>query len=167
MKVEGRYIKQTGGTGDFGVVKLEVEPGEPGSGFAFESAVKGGAVPKEFIPAVRERLRGGDPERACWRATRWSTSRCGCVDGQTHDVDSSERSFKIAASIGMKEALRKAKPVLLEPIMSVEVVTPEDFVGAVQGDLNSRRGNITGDRDAGQRAGSSRRTSRSRACSDT
>jgi elongation factor G len=143
VKAEGRYIKQTGGAGDFGVVKIEVEPGEPGSGFAFESVVKRGVVPKEFIPAVKD---------GCEEATQ-SGPLAGyavvdvevrLLDGQTHEVDSSERSFKIAGSLAMKEALRKAKPVLLEPIMSVEAVTPEEFVGAVQGDLNSRRGDITG-----------------------
>jgi elongation factor G len=143
VKAEGRYIKQTGGTGDFGVVKIEVEPGEPGSGFAFESVVKRGAVPKEFIPAV---------EGGCEEATQ-SGPLAGyavvdvtvrLLDGQSHEVDSSERSFKIAGSLAMKEALRKAKPVLLEPVMSVEAVTPEEFVGAVQGDMNSRRGDITG-----------------------
>jgi elongation factor G len=143
VKAEGRYIKQTGGTGDFGVVKIEVEPGAPGSGFAFESVVKGGAVPKEFIPAVKV---------GCEEATQSGPLagyavvdlKVRLLDGQAHEVDSSERSFKIAGSLAMKEALRKAKPVLLEPIMSVEAVTPEDFVGAVQGDLNSRRGDITG-----------------------
>jgi elongation factor G len=143
VRVEGRYVKQTGGSGDFGVVVLEVEPGKSGSGFAFERAVKGGAIPKEFIRAVRQ---------GCEEATQ-SGMLAGfpvvnivvrLVDGQTHDVDSSERSFKIAASIGMKEALEKGAAVLLEPIMSVEVVVPEEFVGGVQGDLNSRRGNISG-----------------------
>jgi elongation factor G len=143
VKAEGRYIKQTGGAGDFGVVKIEVEPGEPGSGFAFESAVKRGVVPKEFIPAV---------EDGCEEATQSGPLagyavvdiKVRLLDGQAHEVDSSERSFKIAGSLAMKEALRKAKPVLLEPIMSVEAVTPEEFVGAVQGDLSSRRGDITG-----------------------
>ena len=143
VRVEGRYVKQSGGAGDFGVVVLEVEPGEPGSGFQFETAVKGGAVPREFIPAVRQ---------GCEEATQ-SGALAGypvvdvvvrLVDGQAHDVDSSERSFKIAGSIGTKDALRRAHPVLLEPIMAVEAVTPEEFVGAVQGDLNSRRGSITG-----------------------
>jgi elongation factor G len=140
--VEGRYIKQTGGAGDYGVVVLEVEPGESGSGFEFEQAVKGGAVPKEFIPAVRQ---------GCEEAVQTGMLagfpvvdvKVRLVDGQAHDVDSSERSFKIAASIGMKDALRTAEPILLEPIMAAEIVTPEDFVGAVQGDLNGRRGNIT------------------------
>ena len=142
VRVEGRYIKQTGGAGDYGVVVLEVEPGERGSGFEFETAVKGGVVPREFIPAVRV---------GCEEAIQTGMLagypvvdvKARLVDGQTHEVDSSERSFKIAASIGMKDALRMAEPVILEPIMATEVVTPEDFVGAVQGDLNARRGNIT------------------------
>ena len=141
--VEGRYIKQTGGSGDYGVVKLEVSPGEAGSGFAFENASKGGVVPKEFVPAVRQ---------GCEEAAQ-SGALAGfpvvdvhvkLLDGQTHDVDSSERSFKIAASMGMREGLEKAGPVMLEPQMSVEVVTPEEFVGPIQGDLNSRRGQIKG-----------------------
>jgi len=142
VRCEGRYIKQSGGSGDYGVVELEISPGEPGSGFAFESAVKGGAIPKEFIPAIRQ---------GCEEAVQTGTLagypvvdvKVVLLDGQTHDVDSSERSFKIAASIGMKDGMRAAKPILLEPVMAVEVVTPDDFVGAVQGDLNSRRGSIT------------------------
>jgi elongation factor G len=143
VSVVGRYIKQTGGSGDFAIVSLEVEPGKPGSGFAFVDAVKGGAVPREFIRSVRH---------GCEEATQ-SGFLAGypvvdvvarLVDGQAHDVDSSERSFKIAGSIGMKEALEKGGPVLLEPIMSVEVVVPDEFVGPVQGDLNSRRGDING-----------------------
>jgi len=121
-------------------------PTKPASGspsFVFETAVKGGSVPKEFFKAV---------EQGCSEATQ-SGELAGypvvdvkvtLVDGQVHEVDSSERSFKIAASLGMREALRKAKPILLEPIMAVEVVTPDEFVGSVQGDLNGRRGQITG-----------------------
>jgi elongation factor G len=142
VRVEGRYIKQTGGAGDYGVVVLEVAPGEPGSGFAFEKAFKGEAIPPQFVPAVRH---------GCEEASQSGELggypvvdlKVRLVDGQAHDVDSSERSFKIAGSMAMREALRKAKPVLLEPHMAVEVVTPEDFVGAVQGDLNSRRGHLT------------------------
>jgi len=142
-KVEGRYVKQTGGAGDFAVVKLEVSPGEAGSGFSFESAIKGGVIPKEFVNSVKE---------GCEEVTQ-SGMLAGypvvdvsvrLVDGQAHDVDSSERSFKIAGSIAMKDALREANPILLEPIMAVEVVTPEEFVGGIQGDLSSRRGTITG-----------------------
>jgi len=143
VKVEARYIKQTGGSGDFGVVEIEVGPGGSGSGFSFESAVKRGAVPTEYIPAVR---------RGCEEASQSGPLagypvvdvRVRLLDGQAHDVDSSERSFKIAGSIAMKDALEQAGPVLLEPVMNVESVTPEDFVGSVQGDLSSRRGEITG-----------------------
>jgi elongation factor G len=143
VEAEGRYIKQTGGSGDFGVVKVRVQPGEHGSGFSFRSAVRGGAVPTEFIPAVaagcEEAAQSGP--LAGYELVDVSVT---LLDGQAHDVDSSERSFKIAGSMAMKEAMRKARPVLLEPIMSVEAVTPEEFVGPVQGDLNSRRGDITG-----------------------
>ena len=143
VMVDGRYVKQTGGSGDFAVVKLEVSPGEAGSGFSFKSAIKGGAIPKEFVSSVK---------RGCEEVTQ-SGMLAGypvvdvavrLVDGQAHDVDSSERSFKIAGSIAMKDALRAASPILLEPIMAVEVVTPEEFIGGVQGDLSSRRGDIRG-----------------------
>ncbi|MCZ6784559.1 MAG: elongation factor G [Proteobacteria bacterium] len=143
VKVEGRYIKQTGGSGDYAVVKLEVSPGEPGSGFVFEKAVRGGAVPKEFIPAVRQGCREA-AESGALAGYPVVDVHVKLLDGQAHDVDSSERSFKIAGSLGMKEGLETASPVLLEPIVDVEVVTPEDFVGSVQGDLKSRRGQITG-----------------------
>ncbi len=142
-RVEARYIKQTGGSGDYGVVTIEVEPGKRGSGFSFKDATKGGVVPKEFVPAVRQ---------GCEEAAQ-SGSLAGypavdlqvrLVDGQYHDVDSSERSFKIAGSMAMRDALRKGKSVLLEPVMRVEVVTPDEFVGAVQGDLGSRRGKLKG-----------------------
>ncbi len=142
-KAEGRYIKQTGGSGDYAVVKLALEPGEPGSRFTFENAVKGGAVPKEFVGPVRQGC-----EEACTAGELAGFPvvdvKVTLLDGQAHDVDSSERSFKIAGSIATREALRSAGSVLLEPMMSVEVVTPEEFVGPVQGDLNSRRGQITG-----------------------
>jgi len=143
VEAEGRYIKQTGGAGDFGVVEIEVEPGDPGSGFVFESAVRGGAIPKELIPAVRQGCQEAcqSGEIAGYPVVDLKVRLLG---GQGHEVDSSERSFKIAGSIAMREALRKAKSTILEPVMNVEVVTPEDFVGLVQGDLNSRRGNITG-----------------------
>ena len=143
VRAEGRYIKQTGGAGDYGVVVIEAEPGPAGSGFHFEDKIRGMAVPKQFVPAVRQ---------GCEEALQSGAIagypvvdvRVRLVDGQAHDVDSSERSFKIAASLATKDALRRGKPILLEPIMKVEVVTPEDFVGAVQGDLNSRRGKLTG-----------------------
>jgi elongation factor G len=143
VAVEGRYIKQTGGSGDYAVVKLEVGPGKPGVGFSFENALKGQNLPREFVPAI---------ERGCEEATQ-SGALAGypvvdvavrLLDGQAHEVDSSERSFKIAASMAIKDAFDQAGPVLLEPVMAVEVVVPEEFVGGVHGDLSSRRGDITG-----------------------
>ncbi len=143
VKVEGRYVKQTGGSGDLAVVKLEVSPGEVGSGFSFESAIKGGAIPKEFVNSVREGCKEvtGSGMLAGYPVVDVAVR---VVDGQAHDVDSSERSFKIAGSIAMKDALREASPILLEPVMAVEVVTPEEYVGGLQGDLSSRRGTIKG-----------------------
>jgi len=142
-QAEGRYIKQTGGSGDFGVVKLEVSPAKAGSGFHFEDATRGGVIPKEFMAAVEQGCREAaeSGELAGYPVV---DLRVKILDGRTHDVDSSERSFKIAASMGMRDAMLAAGPTLLEPFMAVEVVTPDDFVGAVQGDLNSRRANITG-----------------------
>jgi elongation factor G len=139
----GRYIKQTGGTGDYGVVRLEVSPGPKGSGFVFENALRGEAIPRQFVPAIRQ---GCEESAQSGELAGYPVVdiRVRLLDGQAHDVDSSERSFKIAASLAMREALREGKPVLLEPVMAVEVVTPAEFVGAVQGDLNMRRGAITG-----------------------
>ena len=143
VEVEGRHIKQTGGTGEYGVVRLEVGPGEPGSGFAFENAVRGGEIPSGFVPAVRA---GAEEAAGSGVLAGYPVLdvRVKLLGGQYHEVDSSERSFKIAASMAMRDALRKAGSVLLEPIMAVEAVTPEEFVGVVQGDLASRRGDITG-----------------------
>jgi elongation factor G len=142
-RTEGRYIKQSGGAGEYGVVKIEVEPGPPGSGFVFENALKGQAIPREFVPAIRhgceEAAQSG--ELAGYPVV---DVKVRLLDGQAHEVDSSERSFKIAGSLAMREALREGRPVLLEPVMSVEVVAPGEFVGSVQGDLNARRGSITG-----------------------
>ncbi len=142
-KVEGRYIKQTGGSGEYGVVTLELSPGAPGSGFVFENALKGNVLPREFVPAIHhgceEAAQSG--ELAGYPVVDLKVRLLG---GQAHDVDSSERSFKIAASIAMREGLRLGNPVLLEPIMAVEVVVPDDFVGGVTGDLSSRGGAITG-----------------------
>jgi len=142
-RTEGRYIKQTGGSGEFGVVRIEVEPGLPGSGFVFENALKGQSIPREYVPAIREGCEGATQsgELAGYPVV---DVKVRLLDGQAHDVDSSERSFKIAGSLAMREALREGRPVLLEPLMSVEVVAPAEFVGVVQGDLNARRGSITG-----------------------
>ena len=140
---EGRYIKQTGGSGDFAVVTIELAPADRDGGFRFENRSRGGVVPTAFVPAVangcEEALQNGE--------------LLGCpvvgvavrlLDGRAHAVDSSERSFKIAGSLAVREALQRADCALLEPVMAVEVVTPEDFVGAVQGDLHSRRGRLRG-----------------------
>ncbi len=142
-KAEGRYIKQTGGSGDYGVVTIEVEPASPGEGFVFEDHVRGGAIPREFISAVEQGIKEAldSGELAGFPVV---DVRVKLLDGQSHDTDSSERSFKIAGSMAMKEGLRQARSVVLQPIMAVEVVTPEDFVGPVQGDLSSRKGKVTG-----------------------
>jgi elongation factor G len=139
----GEYIKQTGGAGEYAVVEVEVEPGETGSGFEFENAARGGSVPSEYIDAVEQGCResidsghlGGYPV---------VDVKIRLVGGASHETDSTERAFGIAASIAANDGLRQASPVLLEPIMDVEVVTPEEFRGAVQGDLNGRRGQIKG-----------------------
>jgi elongation factor G len=141
-EAEGRHVKQSGGRGQYGVCKLRIEP-IPGGGFEFVNAIFGGSIPKEYIPAievgVKEALEGG-----VLAGFPMSDVKVTLYDGSYHDVDSSEMAFKIAGSLGLKEAARRAKPVLLEPIMAVEVVVPEEYMGDVIGDLNSRRGRIEG-----------------------
>ena len=143
VKQEGKFIRQTGGRGQYGHVWLEVEPNEPGGGFVFINKIVGGVVPKEYIPAVEAGIREA-MESGVLAGYPMIDVKVTLFDGSYHEVDSSEMAFKIAASIGFKEAARKADPVLLEPIMKVEVVTPEDFMGDVVGDLNARRGRIEG-----------------------
>jgi len=142
-EAEGRHVKQTGGHGQYGVVKIRIEPLPLGSGFVFENDITGGKIPKEYIkPAeagMREALEGG-----VLAGFPLSDLKVSLFDGSFHDVDSSEIAFKMAGSLAIKEAARKAKPVLLEPVMSVEVVVPEEYMGDVIGDLNSRRGRIEG-----------------------
>jgi len=138
---EGRYVRQTGGRGQYGHVILEIEPLEPGAGFLFENKVVGGTIPKEFIPAVE----GGVHEAldsGVLAGYPVVDVKVRIVDGSYHEVDSSEIAFKIAASMAVKDAMHKAEPTLKEPVMEVEVVTPEDFVGDVMADLNARRGRI-------------------------
>src|SRR5256712_365573 len=141
--VEGKFIRQTGGRGQYGHVVIHLEPGEPGSGFIFEDKIVGGSIPKEYIgpveQGVKEALEGG--VRA---GHPMVGGKVELVDGSYHDVDSSEMAFKIAGSMAVKEAARQASPVLLEPVMDVEVVTPADYMGEVMGDLSSRRGKIGG-----------------------
>jgi elongation factor G len=141
-KVEGRFVKQTGGSGQFGIVYIDMEPA-PGEGFDFVSKIKGGAIPTEFIPAVEK-----GAEEAMETGVRAGYPmvdvRVTLTDGKYHDTDSSEIAFKIAGSLAFKEAAKRAKPVLLEPIFAVEVVTPEEFLGEVIGDLSRRRGRVEG-----------------------
>jgi elongation factor G len=141
-KVEGRFVRQTGGSGQYGIVYINIEPA-PGEGFDFVNKVRGGSIPTEFIPAVEkgveEALENGP--RAGYPMV---DVRVTLTDGKYHDTDSSEIAFRIAGSLALKAAVQRAKPVLLEPIFAVEVVTPEEFMGEVIGDLNRRRGHILG-----------------------
>ncbi len=143
VRAEGRYVRQSGGRGQFGHCWVEFEPGEPGSGYAFESKIVGGVIPREYIPAIEAGIQEasqngplGGYEVVDFKAT--------LVDGSYHEVDSSEIAFKIAGSLAFKEGVSKAGPLLLEPIMDVEVVVPEDYMGDVMGNLNARRGRIEG-----------------------
>jgi elongation factor G len=143
VEAEGRFIRQTGGKGQYGHVWLKVEPREPGSGFEFRNEVVGGSVPKEFIPAVQKGVEEA-MQTGVVAGYPMVDIAVAIFDGSYHDVDSSEMAFKIAGSMGFKEGARKASPILLEPIMEVEVIFPEEFMGAVVGDLNSRRGRVMG-----------------------
>ena len=150
-KVEGRFVRQTGGRGQYGHVVLKIEPQAPGHGYEFVNKIVGGAVPKDYIPAVdkgiQEQMESGVV--AGYPMVDVKVTLC---DGSYHEVDSSEMAFKIAASQGFKDGVARAAPVLLEPMMSVEVVTPEDYLGSVTGDLSRRRGMLseTGDSPAGK-----------------
>src|SRR5213595_1001699 len=147
QKIEGRFVRQTGGSGQYGIVYIDIEPA-PGEGFDFVSKIRGGSVPTEFIPAV---------EKGCEEAMDTGVRagypmvdvRVTLVDGKYHDTDSSEIAFKIAGSLALKEAAQRAKPVLLEPVMAVEVVTPQEFLGDVIGDLSRRRGRVEGQEPRG------------------
>ncbi len=141
--VEGRFIRQTGGRGQYGHVVINMEPGQPGTGFVFEDKVVGGTVPREFIGPVEQGVKEA-LENGVLAGYPMVDVKVELVDGSSHDVDSSEMAFKIAGSMAVKEAARQAHPVLLEPIMDVEVVTPADYMGEVMGDLSSRRGKIGG-----------------------
>ncbi len=143
VRIEGRFVRQTGGRGQFGHVWLQLEPLEPGSGFVFEDKIVGGSVPREYIPAVGQGVKeamatGGDAGFPI------VDMKVALVDGSFHAVDSSEMAFKIAGSMALKDGVRRASPVILEPIMKVEVTTPEEFMGDVIGNLNARRGRVDG-----------------------
>ncbi len=142
-KIEGRFIRQTGGHGQYGHVVINIEPGPPGSGFVFEDRIVGGAIPREYIGSVEAGIRDS-LENGVLAGYPVIDVKVELVDGSYHEVDSSEMAFKIAGSIALKEGMRKAKPVLLEPIMDVEVVTPSEYMGDIIGDLSSRRGRVGG-----------------------
>ena len=146
VEVEGKFVKQSGGKGQYGHVWLIMEPNEQGKGFEFIDNIKGGTVPREFIPAVEKGLRETIPSGVL-AGFPVVDVKVTLFDGSYHDVDSNENAFKMAASIGFKDGMRKADPVLLEPMMHVEVETPEDYMGDVMGDLSSRRGMIQGMED--------------------
>jgi elongation factor G len=147
QKVQGRFVRQTGGRGPYGHAVINVEPA-PGEGFDFVNSIKGGKIPSEFIPSVESGI-----EEALQSGVKAGYPmvdvRVELIDGSYHDVDSSEMAFKVAGSMAVQEAARKAKPVLLEPVMSVEVVTPEEFLGEVIGDLSRRRGKVQGQEPRG------------------
>lgn len=146
IEIEGKFVKQSGGRGQYGHVWLRMEPNETGKGFEFIDEIKGGAVPREYIPAVEKGLRETLPSGVL-AGYPVVDVKVALFDGSYHDVDSNENAFKMAASIAFKDGMRKANPVLLEPMMAVEVETPEDFMGNVVGDLSSRRGMIQGMED--------------------
>ena len=139
---EGRYVRQTGGRGQYGHVKLRVAPRKPGEGFEFLNEIVGGAIPREFIKPVEEGIREALSSGVLAGYPVDDVS-VALYDGSYHEVDSSELAFKIAGSMGFKEAARRGSPVLLEPVMRVEVVVPEEYMGDIMGDLSSRRGKIT------------------------
>jgi len=143
VEVQGKFVRQSGGRGQYGDCWLRLEPGEPGAGFEFVDAIKGGVIPREYIPAVGKGAEEAS-ENGVLAGFPIVDVKVTCFDGSYHDVDSSEMAFKIAGSMGFKEGARKAAPALLEPIMAVEVVVPEVFMGDVIGDLNSRRGRVQG-----------------------
>jgi len=146
VEQEGKFVKQSGGRGQYGHVWIKLEPNEPGKGYEFVDAIKGGTVPREFIPAVDKGLQDTLPNGVL-AGFPVVDVKVTLFDGSYHDVDSNENAFKMAASMAFKDAMRKASPVLLEPMMAVEVETPEDYMGNVMGDLSGRRGIVQGMED--------------------
>ena len=147
---EGRYVRQMGGRGQYGHVKIHVYPGEPGSGYVFENEIVGDAIPKEFIKPIDEGIKDA-LTRGVLAGHPVDDVKIELYDGSFHDVDSSETTFKLAGSLAFHDAAKKAKPVLLEPVMLVEVVVPTDYVGDLIDDLTSRRGRIQAREDHGAR----------------
>ncbi len=142
-EAEGKYIRQTGGSGNYGHAKIRISPNEPGKGYEFSNDTKGGSIPKEFIKPIDQGIQDA-MQRGVLAGYEMVDVKVSLYDGSYHDVDSNEMAFKIAGSMAFKEAARKAKPVLLEPVMSVEVTVPDEYMGTIIGDLNSRRGRIEG-----------------------
>jgi len=147
VQQESKFVRQSGGRGQYGHVYLRIEPQEPGAGYEFVNEIAGGSVPKEYIPAVDKGIRE-QMQNGVLAGYPIEDVRVTLYDGSYHDVDSSEMAFKIAGSMGFREGALKASPAILEPVMSVEVVTPEDYMGDVMGDLNRRRGIVHGMEDA-------------------
>ncbi len=142
-EAEGKYIRQTGGSGNYGHAKIRIEPNEPGKGYEFSNDTKGGTIPKEYIKPIDQGIQDA-MLRGILAGYEMVDIKVSLYDGSYHDVDSNEMAFKIAGSMAFKEAARKARPVLLEPVMAVEVTVPEEYMGTIIGDLNSRRGRIEG-----------------------
>ena len=142
-RAEYRYVKQTGGHGQYGHVVFSLEPGEPGSGIVYENAISGAVIPKEFLPAVEKGVREA-AESGVLAGYPVVDIKIRLIDGSFHEVDSSDMAFMMAASMAFKEGIHKGEPVLQEPIMKVEVIVPDEFLGEVMGQLNARRGNIIG-----------------------
>ena len=143
VESEGKFVRQSGGRGQYGHVRLVVEPNEPGKGYEFINDIKGGVVPKEYIKPIDQGVQGA-LELGILAGYPIVDVKVHLYDGSYHEVDSNEMAFKFAGSIAFKEAARKASPVLLEPVMAVEVTVPEEFMGTIIGDINSRRGRIEG-----------------------
>jgi elongation factor G len=143
IKTEGKFIRQSGGKGQYGHVVIELEPGDPGTGFEFVSKIVGGSIPREYVSPAEQGMKEAC-ESGILAGYPVIDLKATLVDGSFHEVDSSEMAFKIAGSMAIKDGVMKASPVLLEPMMKVEVEVPEDFLGDVMGDLNSRRGQIEG-----------------------
>jgi elongation factor G len=147
QKIEGKFVRQTGGSGQYGVVYIDLEPA-PGEGFDFVNKIKGGSVPSEFIPAVEKGIEEA-LETGVKAGYPMVDVRATLTDGKYHDTDSSEIAFKVAGSLALKEAAKRAKPVLLEPVMAVEVVAPQEYLGDVIGDISRRRGRVEGQEPRG------------------
>ena len=142
-QVQGKFTRQSGGRGQYGDVWIEFTPNEPGAGFEFENAIVGGVVPREYIPAVEAGLKDS-MANGVLAGYELIDVKAKLFDGSYHDVDSSEMAFKVAASLALKEAAKKCNPVILEPIMKVEVVMPEEYLGDIMGDITARRGRVEG-----------------------